>query len=485
MKFLILYIPLYFCLGYLYPQPLQVKINYNIIIDTDCGVDDYRALSILLSRPEIHVKGILISGGNVDPQDGYEKVTGFLKESGRESIPVGCGRTVKSKEPAWRNTAKSLQWSKLPGNSDPQRSAVELASEILKDQENQVSFLCLGPLTNVSDLIKEFPELTKKTDRIIWYNNQINPFKGFNYQYDSLAALNLAGSKIRLDIISNLGNKAATFDTTFISDKNSDQKCLALSFRNFFEHNKKWHHQNSNPLILHDELASLYLIYPSLFDMNPLIGKTRIRYNTGYDLSAIKELINDLIYGRYTAERNIVFSQFPARRELFTYDVRQILDSAISKYGFEEWKACVMTDEFHGHLGVFSIVGAKMGIKARELLGAGPDQMKVITYAGTKPPYSCLTDGIQVSTGSTLGMGLITVAQVNITSAMAEFSFNNRTIRISLKEKYLKQVESDINEGIVKFGLMDDGYWKMVRQSALKYWLEWDRNEIFEIKEID
>jgi len=26
-------------------------------------------------------------------------------------------------------------------------------------------------------------------------------------------------------------------------------------------------------------------------------------------------------------------------------------------------EANVMTDEFHGHLGVFSIVGAKMGIK--------------------------------------------------------------------------------------------------------------------------
>ena len=30
---------------------------------------------------------------------------------------------------------------------------------------------------------------------------------------------------------------------------------------------------------------------------------------------------------------------------------------------------------------------------------------------------------------------------------------------------------------------MDDGYWKLIRHNALKYWLEWDRNKIFDITE--
>ena len=36
----------------------------------------------------------------------------------------------------------------------------------------------------------------------------------------------------------------------------------------------------------------------------------------------------------------------------------------------------------------------------------------------------------------------------------------------------------------MKFGLMDDGYWKLIRHNALKYWVEWDRNKIFDIEEI-
>jgi pyrimidine-specific ribonucleoside hydrolase len=169
---------------------------------------------------------------------------------------------------------------------------------------------------------------------------------------------------------------------------------------------------------------------------------------------------------------------------MFNYDVRQIIDSAIAHYGMEEWKANVMTDEFHGHLGVFSIVGAKMGIRAREYFGVGPDMLNVLAYAGTKPPYSCLIDGIQVSTGATLGMGSIQIASDSVVQPSAVFTYKDRSVRITLKNEYLEKVDADIKEGIVKFGLMDDGYWKLIRRNALKYWVEWDRNVIFDVEEI-
>jgi pyrimidine-specific ribonucleoside hydrolase len=192
-----------------------------------------------------------------------------------------------------------------------------------------------------------------------------------------------------------------------------------------------------------------------------------------------------MINGNYFSERTVVFNRFPVDREQFNYDVRPIIDSAIARYGYDEWKANVMTDEFHGHLGVFSIVGAKMGIKARELFGVGPDMLEVTTFAGVKPPYSCLNDGIQVSTGATLGMGTIHLAADTIVRPAAIFTYKNRSFRISLKKEYLEKIDSDINEGILKFGLMDDGYWKLVRYNALKYWLEWDRNKIFDVAEIN
>jgi pyrimidine-specific ribonucleoside hydrolase len=231
--------------------------------------------------------------------------------------------------------------------------------------------------------------------------------------------------------------------------------------------------------------VAIFITNPELFDINTMIYKVNVRYNQDYNLEGVKEAIGDMIKGTYFSEQNVVFNRFPDQREMFDYDVRPIMDSAIARYGYDEWKASVMTDEFHGHLGVFSIVGAKMGIKARELFGVGPDMLEVMTYAGTKPPYSCLNDGIQVSTGATLGMGTIHLAADTITRPSAVFTYKNRSIRISLKQEYLEKIDADINEGIVKFGLMDDGYWKLIRRNALKYWVEWDRNIIFDIVEFD
>jgi pyrimidine-specific ribonucleoside hydrolase len=123
-----------------------------------------------------------------------------------------------------------------------------------------------------------------------------------------------------------------------------------------------------------------------------------------------------------------------------------------------------------------------MGIRAREYFNAGPDQLEALSYAGIRPPYSCLNDGIQASTGATLGMGTIRVNMEGKTMPEAIFSYKGKAIRIRLKEEYNKRVDSDIEEGIVKFGLMDDGYWKLIRRNALKYWIDWDRNKIFDIE---
>ena len=173
---------------------------------------------------------------------------------------------------------------------------------------------------------------------------------------------------------------------------------------------------------------------------------------------------------------------FPVNRELYVYDVRQIMDSAITRYGIDEWKACVMTDEFHGHLGVFSIVGAKMGIYAREYFGIGTDLLEINTYAGSKEPLSCMNDGLQVSTGATLGQGSIHLITDTIAKPQAVFTYQNRSILIKLKSGYLKALKSVIDEGVKNYGLEDEGYWTLIRQTSFKFWLEWDRNEIFELE---
>lgn len=466
-------------------QPLAAKLKHSIIIDTDCAIDDMRAISLLLARPEITIKAILLSDGSLSPGEGSIKVRSLLDEFNFNNIPVASGDNLKEINPPWRQFNRQISWGKESGNNVAGLNALDCLAEVLSKDDAKIILVCLGPLTNIGKLIKKAPGLLSKIERIIWYNESVKPLQGFNYECDKESAEIVLKSNVRVDVISNLNNDAALFDSSMYNVCSQSKTRLASILYYVLSQQAVLEKLKQNHFRLCDDLVALYLTNPELFDINTLTNRLHVRYNKDYNLQGVKEAICDMINGTYVMERNVVFNRFPVQREMFNYDVRQIIDSAITRYGPDEWKANVMTDEFHGHLGVFSIVGAKMGIKARELLGVGPDMLDVTTYAGTKPPYSCLTDGIQVSTGATLGMGTIHLAPGKIVEPSAVFTYKDRSVKISLKKEYLDKVDADINEGILKFGLMDDGYWKLIRQNALKYWLEWDRNKIFDVVEIN
>jgi len=64
----------------------------------------------------------------------------------------------------------------------------------------------------------------------------------------------------------------------------------------------------------------------------------------------------------------------------------------------------------HGHLGPFLIAGIRMGLLALELLDSrGYFGIQAESQTGTITPLSCLTDGVQIGSGCTLGKGNIRV----------------------------------------------------------------------------
>jgi pyrimidine-specific ribonucleoside hydrolase len=468
----------------IWAQPLQVKLKHTIIIDTDCGIDDMRAISLLLNRPEMTIKAILLSDGSLSPGEGSGKVYSLLKEFSIDNIPVACGDLIAGVNPPWREFNRQIRWGKESDNHDAGLKAVDCLTENLKNANEKVILVCLGPLSNIAQLITKDAGLVSNIERIIWYNESVLPLQGFNYECDKVSADLVFKSNIRIDVIANLNKDNTLFDSSMYADCSQSKTRLAAVLRNVFSQPLVYEKLKQNHFKLCDDLVALYITNPELFSVNIITDQLNVRYNKDYEVDGVKEAMTDMINGTYFPEKNIVFNRFPVQHEMFNYDVRPIIDSAIARYGYDEWKANVITDEFHGHLGVFSIVGAKMGIKAREFFGVGADMLEVTTFAGTKPPYSCLNDGIQVSTGATLGMGTIHLATHSKTKPSAIFKYKNHSVRISLKKEYLEQVDADIKEGILKFGLMDDGYWKLIRHNALKYWLEWDRNKIFDIEEI-
>jgi formylmethanofuran dehydrogenase subunit E len=95
--------------------------------------------------------------------------------------------------------------------------------------------------------------------------------------------------------------------------------------------------------------------------------------------------------------------------------------------------------EFHGHLGPVLVIGIKMGIIAlKELNSGGYSDMSVVVETGTTPPVSCLIDGIQISSGCTLGKGNIKV--IANEKPKAVFTRGEKSLEIELKPEILKRI---------------------------------------------
>ncbi|MBU7018676.1 MAG: formylmethanofuran dehydrogenase subunit E family protein [Theionarchaea archaeon] len=93
---------------------------------------------------------------------------------------------------------------------------------------------------------------------------------------------------------------------------------------------------------------------------------------------------------------------------------------------------------FHGHLGPFLVLGLKMGFLAQTILKSDPFTMKAEVHTRKTPPFSCIIDGIQFSSGCTIGKGNISVVEDDIIFGV--FSKNTATIQIRIKQEILENL---------------------------------------------
>jgi pyrimidine-specific ribonucleoside hydrolase len=162
-------------------------------------------------------------------------------------------------------------------------------------------------------------------------------------------------------------------------------------------------------------------------------------------------------------------------------DVRERRDAIIAANGEDEWFAMLLLNELHAHLGAYSILGVKMGLRAAELLNAPPHSVVVVSRAPATQPVSCLNDGLLVGTGSTPGRGLFVHEPGAAGTVEASFAYNRRRVTLRLKDDYRDRIRARIGELLGQYSLADQGYWDGVRVFGLEIWQDWHRRDLFEV----
>lgn len=457
------------------------------IIDTDVALDDMRALAMLFNSGATDVCLLVASDGALAPPSGARKLQEFLRYVDREDITIAVGKNLKKSPPPWRERLEDVQLTGVENKSEAKPDfppAPAKISETLRSAGSGILYICLGPLTSLAAAIEADPAVKANISWLIYFGDHPNASSpGWNTSWDPDSARAVFDSGIRIHAFCLSDNDLLAFDQSLyeeikgigtstadliitMHDGPAIKKLLAEG------HFRVW-----------DEMVAVYLNHPALFTFRPSSEQSGLMKLAAFEReklgSAYLSLIGNPADMHLTSRPSVVLQEFPRDPALFQADVAPHVLKIVEEHGLEEWKACLLTNELHRHLGIYSLVGAKMGIRARELLEAPFDTLEVLSFAGNDPPLSCLNDGLQVATGASLGRGTIQIADGEPFPA-ALFSSKNASLRLTLKADWQAKITKDVARGTKKYGTLSPEYFAFIRKLSIQYWLNLDRTAIFE-----
>jgi pyrimidine-specific ribonucleoside hydrolase len=423
------------------------KPRHYVIIDTDGGIDDQKAICMLLASPDVRILAITVSDGFHKSAEAYKIVRTLLDNLWHEGLPMASGQ-----------------------------EAISLIEERLREETSPVTFIAMGSLKTAAEAIKSSPSFTTRVKRIIWSNEGLPGDNGFNYKAAPEAADKVLQGTMPVSV-TGIGGEAF-YNDTLLNEIGEIKTPYARTLSSLI----KAMSSHSFVFTAYDEMAPLLLHFPSLFNASGTESKNR--YYSPADIDGLRRATVTILKGE-TVKRMQVIKAIPPDTSFYMTDVQPYVTEIRTLYGEDEWTSGVIANELHRHLGVFAIIGVKMGIRAREYFCTGVDEMTVTSHAGSIPPISCMNDGIQVSTGATPGHGLLTVSTEMPSLAAADFTHKGKMIRIAIKKDLAEKVSAELKEINFVYGLDSDIYWELVRQNSIKYWLQFDRHSIFDIETVE
>jgi inosine-uridine nucleoside N-ribohydrolase len=136
-----------------------------ILLDTDVGddIDDALALALVLSSPELELRGLTTVFG--DAHTRALLLCRLLHAIGRDNIPVASGQPSRD-PPHYRG---QLQYGLRPcfRKRPVKENAVEFLYAKLKAEPGKLTLVAIGPLTNIADLLSRHSDCKPWIKRLV------------------------------------------------------------------------------------------------------------------------------------------------------------------------------------------------------------------------------------------------------------------------------------------------------------------------------
>jgi len=269
----------------------------RIIIDTDPGVDDALAFLLAFSSPEIHVEAITTVDGNVDVEKGTRNARQLLEFLGRTNVSVARGAAhplLKPREHAeifHGNTGLRDAVLPEPKMRVDKRSAVELIIDEVNRLGKDLTFVAIGPLTNIAAATLVDPTILSKIGGLVimggafgltpYGSGNANAVAEFNIWHDPEAAKIVfeSGAPIictGLDVTTHPNNRLSKenyYEAVAPKTKRTQLiqgLCGAIV-------------EKFNGFNLHDPMAITYVVDPTIFktEKHRVLVETKGEYTLG------------------------------------------------------------------------------------------------------------------------------------------------------------------------------------------------------------
>ena len=246
-----------------------------LIIDTDPGIDDAAAITLLVDEPAFDIKLIASVSGNVGIRHTTNNALKLLTFLGRR-IPVARGAAAPlmrdnrfATEAHGKSGMGSFEFPEPDDSLLTEDNAVLEERKVLMESTEPVTILTLGPLTNIALLLATFPEVKSHIERIVSMGGStergnIGVYGEFNISVDPEAAKMVFRSGLPITMVGlDIGRKAHLIpnDLDDLEAAGEVGKMVGSLFRSY----DGGHIEEG--IKMYDPSAAMVLIEPELFTM--------------------------------------------------------------------------------------------------------------------------------------------------------------------------------------------------------------------------
>lgn len=265
-------------------------MNRKIIIDCDPGIDDAVALCIALFDPRVDLLAITPTAGTVDADVATRNVTAIVGHLDPPRYP----RIGKATAPEDAPVADEFDLNGPRGLGEfqydefgrqHQTSGDKVISELVHQFPNEITLVCLGPLTNLARLARRDPAALSLIHKVVISGGSVShPGNAtvaaeHNMFFDPQSASEVFASPttkslIPLDVTESVGFGVELLEKLPSKSTRAGallHKMLPFAFRTY-------HQKLGRELIpLYDAMTLLAVTEPELFTWEPTAGKVETK----------------------------------------------------------------------------------------------------------------------------------------------------------------------------------------------------------------